>query len=299
MLMDFTALFVEVDDYWKNLDHFYAEKLIEDGIHKRNRTGKLRISEIMTLLIAFQTSGYRTFKDFYGYVLAYHRQDFPDLVSYDRFVSLIPRAVVPLMVYLQTQGLDEPTGIYFIDSTALKVCHNKRISRNCVFRDIAQIGKTTMGWFFGFKLHLIINDRGGLLNCRLTPGNVADGSVVEKMTGGLLGTLFGDKGYVSQRLFESLLARGLKLVTNIRSNMKGRLMELEEKILLRKRSLIETVNDMLKNVCQIEHSRHRRPINFLAHLVAGLIAYTKLPKKPSLKMNDADPRLQKIFGLSA
>jgi hypothetical protein len=155
-----------------------------------------------------------------------------------------------------------------------------------------------MGWFFGFKLHLIINDRGGLLNCRLTPGNVADRSVVEKMTDGLFGTLFGDKGYVSQSLFESLLTRGLKLVTHIRSNMKGRLMALEEKILLRKRSLIETVNDTLKNVCQIEHSRHRSPMNFLAHLAAGLIAYTRLPKKPSLKIDYADPP-QNTFCLSA
>ena len=288
MWMDFTALFVEIDDFWKNLDHFYAQKLIEDGTRHRNRSGQLRLSEIMTLLIAFQTSGYRTFKDFYRYALAHHRHDFPDLVSYDRFFYLIPRAVAPLMVYLQAKGFDQSTGIAFIDSTALKVCHHKRISRHRVFDGIAQIGKTTMGWFLGFKLHLIINDRGGLLNCRLTPGNVDDRSVVKKMTESLFGTLFGDKGYVSQSLFESLLARGLKLVTHMRSNMKGRLMALEEKILLRKRSLIETVNDTLKNVCQIEHSRHRSPMNFLAHLVAGLIAYTRLPKKPSLKMEYPD-----------
>ena len=298
MLMDFTELFVEIDDFGKDIDSCYAQKQIEDGKRKRNRPGKLHLSEIMTLLIAFQTSGYRTFKDFYGYVLTHHRQDFPDLVSYDRFVSLIPRAVAPLMVYLQVKGLDESTGIAFIDSTALKVCHNKRINRNRVFDGIAKMGKTTMGWFFGFKLHLIINDRGGLLNCRLTPGNVADRCVVEKMTGGLLGTLFGDKGYICQKLFESLLARGLKLVTHIRSNMKGRLMVLEEKILLRKRSVIETVNDTLKNVCQIEHSRHRSPINFLAHLFAGLIAYTRLPKKPSLKRDYADPS-QDTFCLMA
>jgi hypothetical protein len=187
MWMDFTELFVKIDDFWKNLDHFYAQKLIEGGTRQRNRLGKLRISEIMTLLIAFQTSGYRTFKGFYGYVLAHHRRDFPDLVGYDRFVYLIPRAVAPLMVYLQAKGFDQSTGIAFIDSTALKVCHHKRISRHRVFDGIAQIGKTTMGWFLGFKLHLIINDRGGLLNCRLTPGNVDDRSVVKKMTEGLFG----------------------------------------------------------------------------------------------------------------
>lgn len=285
-MFDFIRLFVDVDDCWKAFDKNFIRHLIEDGTRKRNRTSNLSISEIMTILIAFQTSGYRTFKSFYHYVLKYHRHDFPDLVSYDRFIYLIPRAIIPMFVYLQTCGIDSPTGISFIDSTALKVCHNKRIRRNRVFDGLAKIGKTTMGWFFGFKLHIIINDRGGLLSYRLTAGNVNDLEVVETMTKDLFGKLFGDKGYVSQSLFEKLLGKGIKLITNIRKNMKCRLMEWEDKIFLRKRSLIETVNDTLKNVCQIEHSRHRSPTNFLAHLIAGLIAYTRLPKKPSLKMGN-------------
>jgi len=197
-MLDFTTLFVDVDDCWKNFEKIYAAHLIEDGVRKRNRDSKLSISEVMTILIAFQTSGYRTFKSFYGYVLSHHKPDFPALVSYDRFISLIPRAVIPLFVYLQTRGLESPTGISFIDSTALRVCHNKRICRNRVFKGMAQIGKTTMGWFFGFKLHLLINDRGGLLGYRLTDGNVDDRTVVEAMTENLFGKLFGDKGYVSR-----------------------------------------------------------------------------------------------------
>jgi hypothetical protein len=285
-MYDFTELFVDVDDCWKAFDKIFVKHLIEDGTCKRNRKSKLSISEIMTILIAFQTSCFRTFKSFYRYVLNHHRNDFPDLVSYDRFIYLIPRAVIPMFVYLQTCGIDSPTGISFIDSTALKVCKNKRIARNRVFEGLAQIGKTTMGWFFGFKLHIIINDRGGLLGYRLTAGNVDDRAVVEAMTEDLFGKLFGDKGYVSNSLFERLLGKGIKLITNIRKNMKCRLMEWEDKILLRKRSIIETVNDTLKNVCHIEHSRHRSPINFLAHLIAGLIAYTRLPKKPSLKIGN-------------
>jgi CRISPR/Cas system CSM-associated protein Csm2 small subunit len=297
--MDFTRLFVDVDDCWKAFEKMYTKHLIEDGTRKRSRKSKLSTSEIMTILIAFQTSGYRTFKDFYQYILAYHRRDFPDIVSYDRFIYLIPRAIIPLLVYLQTDGIDKPTGISFIDSMLLKVCHNKRINRHRVFDGIARIGKTTMGWFYGFKLHLIINDRGGLLGCHLTAGNVDDRSVVEKMADGLFGKLFGDKGYISQSLLERLLARGVKLVTNMRANMKCRLMQLEDKILLRKRSLIETVNDTLKNVCQIEHSRHRSPINFLAHLVAGLVAYTRLPKKPSLKIEDVSYQPKNFIYLTA
>ncbi len=145
--MDFTSLFVDVDDCWKNFEKIYAKHLIEDGTRKRNRQSNLSVSEIMTILIAFQTSGYRTFKAFYHYLLTHHRRDFPDLLSYDRFVYLIPRAIIPMLVYLQIVGIDKPTGISFVDSTALKVCHNKRISRNRVFASLAQIGKTTMGWF--------------------------------------------------------------------------------------------------------------------------------------------------------
>lgn len=295
-MLDFTTLFVDVDDCWKNFETIYAAHLIEDGVRQRNRDSNLSISEIMTMLIAFQTSSYRTFKAFYQYVLKYHKPDFPALVSYDRFITLIPRAVIPLFVYLQTRGLDAPTGISFIDSTALKVCHNKRICRNRVFKGLAQIGKTTMGWFFGFKLHLLINDRGGLVSYRLTEGHVDDRTVVEAMADGLFGKLFGDKGYISQGLFEKLLGKGIKLVTHLRKNMKCCLMEWEDKILLRKRSLIETVNDTLKNVCQIEHSRHRSPINFLAHLIAGLIAYTRLPKKPSLKIDSIqNPPVEMLY----
>jgi len=299
METDFTRLFVDVDDCWKAFEKIYAKHLIEDGTRKRNRKSNLSTSEIMTILIAFQTSGYRTFKDFYQYLLAHHLRDFPDLVSYDRFIYLIPRAIIPLLVYLQTDGIDQPTGISFIDSTSLKVCNNKRIRRHRVFDGIARIGRTTMGWFYGFKLHLIINDRGGLLGCHLTAGNVDDRSVVGKMADGLFGKLFGDKGYISQSLFEELLAKGIKLVTNMRANMKCRLMEWQEKILLRKRSLIETVNDTLKNVCQIEHSRHRSPINFVAHLVAGLVAYTRLPKKPSLKIENAYYQPKELLCLPA
>ncbi len=280
--MDFTELFVDIDDFWKKFQPIYQKHLLQDRKIQRKRKNKLSMSEIMTILIAFQISGYRNFKAYYHFLRKNHRSEFPALLSYERFVRLMPRAAVPLFAYLQFCGMDRATGISFVDSTALKVCHNKRINRHRVFEGIAQIGKTTMGWFYGFKLHLVINEVGGLLACRLTAGNVDDREPVEAMTQGIFGKLFGDKGYISRTLFEKLFQRGLKLVTHIRTNMKSHLMEWEEKILLRKRSLIETVNDTLKNVCMIEHSRHRSPTNFLVHLISGLIAYTRLPKKPSI-----------------
>lgn len=142
-----------------------------------------------------------------------------------------------------------------------------------------------MGWFFGFKLHLVINECGELLAVQLTPGNTDDRRPVTEMAKRLFGKLFGDKGYISSDLFDQLWNGGLQLVTHIRHNMKNALMPLIDKILLRKRSLIETVNDQLKNISQVEHTRHRSPVNFMVNLIAGLIAYTHQPKKPSLRLS--------------
>lgn len=283
--MDFTATYVDVDDFWQTFRESYQQQQIADGHRHRRRAAALSVSEMMCILIAFQTSNHRTFKHFYLYLRHAHRKDFPNLLSYSRFIQRMPRVLMPLFAYLICRCRGPVTGISFIDSTALKVCGNKRISRHRVFRGLAAIGKTTMGWFYGFKLHLVINDRGDPLAFALTPGNVDDRQPVEQLTRDLWGKLFGDKGYISRTLFERLYRRGVKLITNLRKNMGNTLMDTTEKLLLRKRSLIETVNDQLKNVCQVEHSRHRSPANFVVHLLAGLIAYAKQPKKPSLRLH--------------
>lgn len=215
------------------------------------------------------------------------KAEFPELVSYQRFIESMPRLLIPMCAYLRS-NYGTCTGINFVDSTRIVVCHNKRIKRHKVFKDLAARGKSSMGWFFGFKLHLIVNDQGDLLAVFITPGNVDDRQPLKHMSQGLFGKLFGDKGYISQPLFEHLYKQGLELITNIRKNMKNSLMKLEDKLLLRKRSIIETINDQLKNMSQIEHTRHRSPTNFAINLLAGLIAYTKQPKKPSLNLN-SDP----------
>ncbi len=158
----------------------------------------------------------------------------------------MPRVLVPLSVYLHTQ-MGRCTGISFVDSTSLGVCKNPRIHQHRVFRGPAQRGKTTMGWFYGFKLHLVINERGELLAFCLTPGNVDDRQPVPRLVRRLIGKLFGDKGYLSQPLFEQLLQQGLHLITKVRKNMRERVISLHDKLLLRKRAIIESVNDQLKN----------------------------------------------------
>jgi Transposase DDE domain len=207
------------------------------------------------------------------------------LVSYTRFVELMLRLLVPLTVYLYTQ-LGDCTGISFIDSTALAVCHPARIGRHRVFIVDARRGKTSVGWFYGFKLHLVVNDRGELVAFCLTPGNVDDRRPVPRLVRRLFGQLFGDRGYISQELATRLfVTRGLRLITTLRRNMRNRPLTLADKLFLRKRAIIETIVDQLKNICQIEHSRHRSPFNFLTHLIAGLIAYCHQPKKPALNLN--------------
>ena len=166
--------------------------------------------------------------------------------------------------------------IAYIDSTSLNVCHAKRIYRNKVFKGLAERGKSTKGWFFGFKLHIIVDDKGNLMNAKLTKGNVVDRSVVPQMTANMKGL-----GYISKDLFLRLMARGLKIITGIKRTMKNILMSFEEKILLRKRSLVETVFDYLKNKLMLEHSRHRSFVNMLVHIVSTLTAYQLKPTKPS------------------
>lgn len=242
----------------------------------------------MTILILFQQSGYRTFKGFYTqHVQPRLRAEFPHLLSYTRFVELMPRMLVPLAVYLHTQR-GACTGISFIDSTALSVCKNARIAHPRVFAVDARRGKTSVGWFYGFKLHLVVNDRGELLACCLTPGNVDDRRPVPRLARRLFGRLFGDRGYISQALAEQLFTtQGIALITKLRKNMREQVLAATDKLLLRKRAIIESVNDQLTNICPIEHSRHRSPFNFVVHLLAGLVAYCHQPKKPSLHLDHA------------
>ena len=218
------------------------------------------------------------------------RTEFPALVSYTRFVELMPSALPAMCLYLRGR-FGQRTGVAFIDSTPLSVCHNRRIGRHRVFAAVARRGKSSMGWFYGFKLHLIVNDQGELLAIQLTPDNTDDRKPVPQMTKKLWGKLVGDRGYLSQVLFEQRFAQGLQLITPIRKNMQNRLVVLEDKLLTRKRFIIETIVDQLKNISQIEHTRHRSTTNFIVTLIAGLIVYTWQAPKPSLHLSEDDMAL--------
>ena len=243
-------------------------------------------SEVITLSIIFQLSGFRTFKHFYVFYVKNHmKEDFPATVSYNRFTELTQQNLMAMTLFLKTCCLGDCSGISFIDSTPVRVCKNKRIHNHKVFKGIATTGKSTMGWFHGFKLHIIINDKGEILNFTITQANVDHRQPLkqERFLDRIYGKLFADKGYIGKELMQMLFVDGIHLITSVRNNMKNSLMTMSDKILLRKRSVIETVNDELKNICQIEHSRHRSFGNFLVNMISGLIAYSFIPKKPSIK----------------
>lgn len=271
-------------DFYKTIS---GSQISSDNSKKRrNKPSKLSDSEVITIMIAFHLGGYRNLKSFYINYVQKHLQDyFPETVSYNRFVELQQKALLPMTIFLKTLRLGDSTGIAFVDSTPIRVCKNKRIFNHKVFKGIAQRGKSTMGYFFGFKLHIVINDKGEIIDFVITPGNVDDRQPLQdsNFLKKIAGKLFADKGYVSKKLFENLFIDGIQLITGIRSNMKNQLMSMYDKIMLRKRSVIETINDVLKNICQVEHSRHRSLANFLTNMISGLIAYSFLPKKPKIK----------------
>lgn len=278
-----TEIFCLVDEFCKEYDQIVDKHLLGNPSKRPSIMSK---SEVITITILFQLSGFRTFKHFYIYYLQKHMQDdFPTTVSYNRFTELMQQSLMPMTLFLKTCCLGDCTGISFVDSTPVRVCKPKRIRNNKVFKGIATTGKSTMGWFHGFKLHIVINDKGEILNFTITQANVDDRNPLKKKSflDKIYGKLYADKGYIGKDLMQLLFADGLHLITHIKNNMKNSLMTMSDKILLRKRSVIETVNDELKNICQIEHSRHRSFTNFLSNIVAGLIAYSFLPKKPSIK----------------
>lgn len=290
-----TEIFYLIDEFCLEFEQSIKKHIIGN---KPKRTPRMSCSEVITIMVLFHTGGFRNMKHFYCYYIQEHRTDlFPATVSYNRFVELMQGATLPMSIFLKTCGLGKGTGISFIDSTPIRVCKNKRIKRNKVFQGLAQLGKSTMGYFFGFKLHIVINDKGELLNFVITPGNTDDREPLKNPSfiKALQGKLYADKGYISKELTKVLFLDGLHLITSIRNNMKNTLMELKDKILLRKRSVIETVNDELKNICQVEHSRHRSFANFLTNLIAGLIAYSFFPKKPAIKYQPVESNQLDVF----
>jgi len=289
------ALYCDVDDFNKQFYPQWEKQQLESGKKKRCKKGMMTPSEIMTIIIHFHQSHYKDFKNYYLHHVHQHlRAEFPHVLSYTRFLGVMGNVLVPLCAYFAILK-GKPTGIAFVDSTKVRVCHNIRIPRHKVFDGIAARGMSSMGWFYGFKLHLIINHKGEILATKLTAGNVDDRKPIPEMIEGLGGKLYGDKGYLSKILGEEAFEKGVELITNVRQNMKPRALKLWDKIMLRKRYIIETVNDQLKSISQIEHSRHRSMHGFMLNLMGSLIAYCHKEAKPTITIDDNDMKVLAII----
>ena len=213
-------------------------------------------------------------------IWVHHQRDF-QIVSYCQFIKLIG-PYLPLLVLLLNSIFDKCDGLSFVDSSSIEVCKRYRISMHKVFAGIAARAKTTKGWFYGLKLHLIINRSGGIVKASFSPGNKDDRKQLKLMIKDMFGKIFGDRGYISQQLFQELLEQGVFMVTRVRKNMKNKLMSLVDKALLLKRALIESVFGKIKLLGKFEHSRHRSVTNAFVHMVAALINYQLSDDKPSI-----------------
>jgi len=280
MKKDFTAIYCFVDDFIKSLASNFST--ITSRKSKPGISNYLSISEVLTIIIGYYDSCCDCFKHYYQQVIMrYHRIDFK-LVSYANFTKLIGRNMPYLMLLLH-HLLTKCTGLSFVDATSIAVCKNYRINSHKVFKGIAARSKTTKGWFFGLKLHLIIDPEGNLIKVCFSSGNKDDRKGLRSMISGIYGKVFGDRGYISTGLFEDLYAKGIQLVTRVKKNMKNMLMPITDKIMLLKRALIETVIGKLKFLEKLEHSRHRSVTNAFSHMLSCLINYQLQENKPSIK----------------
>ena len=285
-----TEIFVMADEFCKVFNQMLKRRgLNSPKTGKRHyfRPNRMSDAEIITILIIFHMSNHQCFKYFYlNEICINKRHLFPKVVSYNRFTELEKTIVVQFVIFVKKCLLGKCTGISFVDSTLLRVCRNQREHMHKVFRGLAAKGKCSLGWFYGFKLHLICNDKGEILNFMITPGDIDDREPlkIKSFVEFIYGKLVGDKGYISKDLFNKLFIDGIQLITKLRSNMKGGIRPIYDRILLRKRAIIETINDELKNIAQIEHTRHRSFSNFIVNIIGGIAAYCFFPKKPTINL---------------
>ncbi len=280
-------IFCELDDFINAVEKFMGHKLIGSSSPQSVHRPDISLSEMMCIEILYHLSGYKCFQYYYEQMVEQGalKSYFPSAPSYSRFVQLKPRMLPLIVMYLNCCRLGQLCGVYYADSTRIAVCHNRRIRRNRVFYGKARQGRSSIGWFYGFKLFLVVNAFGQIIKVLFTTGNVADNNTdhLLRLFDKLKGWVFADKGFiVPQKTRERLLQKGLHLITNIRANMKNRLMNYQQKILLKKRGMIDSIYDILKSVCDIEHTRHRSPVNAVINVFAAICAYSFLDRLPNI-----------------
>jgi len=277
MLENLTHLFIFVDDFCNSyneaLENYVKENNLVFPCKNINKyeSMTLCLSEIITILISFHLSDFKNLKAYYKFLCIYHRKEFPNLCSYNRFVEREREAFYPLKVFFECIS-GECDGLSYIDATCLPVCHIKREHICKMFKGIAKKSKSTMGWYYGFKLHLIINKYGHPISFELTKSTVDDRKVPESIFSKIFGKLYGDRGYISEKFRKKLKDNMIDMINPIRSDMKPKLVTEEDNNNLKKRGIIESVFNLLKNVLSMQHTRHRSGKNYVVNLISSLCA---------------------------
>jgi hypothetical protein len=286
--VELTTIFYYTDNFCKlfekDLNEHFGSNLLTAGRGIRNKQICLSASEIMTILIRYHSSGFKNFKAYYMW--SHELKSAFNLPSYTRFLWLQHKVALHFELFIKLiMGHAVRDGIQYIDSFPLRTSHIKRSSSHKVFRKTAKKGKTSMGWFYGFKLHVVINGYGELLDFMITPGNIADNNhaLMREITKTLYGKIFGDKGYLLKTsFFKELYLKGKHVVTKRRKNMANQLMDMDDKKYLKKRGVVESVGAVLKGDLNVEHSRYRNSMTLFINVFAALIAYAFREKKPSI-----------------
>ena len=277
----YTTIFTIVDDFCKSYEEWINHKLLSSG-KQRKRAGKLSLSEAISIMIFYHFSEFKHLKIYYHHFVS-NGKWFRDPPCYDRFIQIIPSLFLPIVIMMHYLS-GRKTGFYYVDSTHFTVCKNIRISRHKTFDGLAARSRSSIDWFYGFKLHMIINNKSEIVAIKITKGNVDDRKAFEEMVlkRDLKGKCYADKGYVSRDLFTRLYNRGLMLITGIKRNMQSYLIPILDKIYLRKRFIIETIFGYIKEHFNVRPNKHRSPTNFFASLFAALIAFQIKPDKPTI-----------------
>jgi len=272
-----TRLFVFIDDFVKAFNSYTEtdpeNKLLVPFFKQEVQNNcRLHLSEILTIIVYFHSSGFKTFKHYYKFLERYHMKEFPHLISYNRFVEIKHNYTLELFILSQTISA-QCDGLSYIDSTHLPVCHIKREYTHKIFEGVAAKSKSTMGWYFGFKLHVISNQYGHPISYELTRSTVDDRQVPDSLFDKIFGELYGDKGYLGKPFMDRMSEKSIKIITALKKNMKPKMMTQKQSNSLSKRSIIESIFNCLKNHLNMQHTRHKNPKNYLVNLIGAITAY--------------------------
>lgn len=276
--MDLTSLYTFIDDFYKEISTFDCwGKLYSKWAGSRGPVKKLSLSEVVTLNILRFQLRISDLKSFHRLVRDRFKSEFPSVPNYENFLKATNKSAELTLLIIQyflfiNRAISENQN-HFIDSTPLSVCYNYNINSHKVNKGLAERGKSTKGWFYGFKLHGVCNEMGLLEEILFTPGNVHDCKTLETLASSFSGTLTCDAGYlVSENVLEKIFTRKLKIFIATRKNMK-RIMTQKQGKLFKSRSIIETVWGVLKERFNLMYNLSRSTHGLFRHYFYSIVSY--------------------------